>query len=140
MRGFGGPCGRPASRFRSSRVRFGAYTREHGHAAIADILAQAGPPPTAVFAGSDFIAIGILQGAREHGLDVPADLSLVGFDDMPFAQWLNPPLTTVRQPAAELARAGVQALLALLSKRHVPEVTRLPVELVERQSVRRVPG
>lgn len=116
--------------------RLGAYSREHGATAMRELL-QLDAVPTAVFAGSDFIAIGILQAAREAGLRVPADLSLVGFDDMPFSELLNPGLTTIRQPAAELGRVGVRRLLSLLARQPTEAVTRLPVELIERQSVAR---
>jgi LacI family transcriptional regulator len=115
-------------------VRQGAYSRDFGHAAMRDILAS-GEPPTAVFAGSDFIAIGVMQAVKEHGLAVPHDISLVGFDDMPFADFLAPGLTTVRQPAREMGRVGVHTLLSLFDKKAPAPLTRLPVTLVERQSV-----
>jgi LacI family transcriptional regulator len=92
-------------------------------------------PPTAVFAGSDFIAIGVMQSVRGRGLSVPRDISLVGFDDMPFADVLAPGLTTIRQPTAELGRAGFRALLALMRKQEPVALTRLPVTLVRRDSV-----
>jgi LacI family transcriptional regulator len=115
-------------------VHFGGYAREFGLEAMRTVLAS-GEPPTAVFAGSDFIAIGAMQAIRERGLAVPADISLVGFDDMPFADLLAPALTTIRQPAGELGRAGLRALLALFEKKTPPALTRLPVTLVKRDSV-----
>jgi LacI family transcriptional regulator len=98
-------------------------------------LLDGSEPPTAVFAGSDFIAIGVMQAVRERGLSVPQDISLVGFDDMPFADFLAPGLTTIRQPTADLGRAGLRVLLALINGQRAVELTRLPVTLVERQSV-----
>lgn len=115
-------------------VRQGEYSREFGHEAMRGLLSGT-DRPTAVFAGSDFIAIGAMQAVREAGLSVPRDLSLVGFDDMPFADFLAPGLTTVRQPAAEMGRAGVHTLLALFEKKTPPPLVRLPVTLVERHSV-----
>jgi len=115
-------------------LRFGAYSRDFGFEAMNAILA-AGVPPTAVFAGSDFIAIGVMKAIKTHGLRVPGDISLVGFDDMPFADLLAPALTTVRQPAGELGRTGLRALLALIEKRTPAPLTRLPVTLVRRESV-----
>jgi LacI family transcriptional regulator len=115
-------------------IRQGEYSREFGRAAMLDILAG-GRPPTAVFAGSDFIAIGIMEAVRSKGLNVPQDISLVGFDDMPFADLLAPGLTTIRQPTAELGRIGFGTLKALIDKASPPELTRLPVALVKRNSV-----
>lgn len=115
-------------------IRQGEYSREFGLAAMTELLA--GPnPPTAVFAGSDFIAIGAMQAVRARGLSVPHDISLVGFDDMPFADLLAPGLTTIRQPTAELGRSGFRALLALMQKKTPADLTRLPVTLVMRESV-----
>ncbi|MCX5512923.1 cytochrome-c peroxidase [Kaistia algarum] len=117
-------------------VHLGAYSREHGAASAERLLGSSGSP-TAIFAGSDFIAIGLMRAARGMGTRVPADVSLVGFDDMPFSQLLDPALTTVRQPAAEIGRVGVRQLLRLINKQAADPVTRLAVELVERQSVAR---
>lgn len=69
-------------------------------------------PPTAVFAGSDEQAMGVYEAARLRGLRLPDDLSVVGFDDIPTTRWMSPPLTTVRQPLAEMAALAVRMLLA----------------------------
>jgi len=66
---------------------------------------------TAVFAGSDQIALGAILALDRHGLDVPGDVSVVGFDDETFASYCRPPLTTVRQPTFELGQAAVRSLL-----------------------------
>jgi LacI family transcriptional regulator len=116
-----------------SLVRFGSYERTAGHSAVKDIMAHAAP--TALFAGSDYLAIGALAALRELGLDAPRDLSLVGFDDMPFAEWLQPPLTTVRQPIEEMGRQGVRMLLSQIRDGAAPALVRLATELVERGSV-----
>ncbi|HTW10938.1 MAG TPA: LacI family DNA-binding transcriptional regulator [Acidimicrobiales bacterium] len=68
--------------------------------------------PTAIFAGSDLQALGVLEAARVQHLRVPVDLSLVGFDDLPLSTWTSPPLTTVRQPLAEMAATAVRLVLA----------------------------
>jgi DNA-binding LacI/PurR family transcriptional regulator len=67
-------------------------------------------PPTAIFAASDEIAFGVVSAARERGVGVPEELSVVGFDDIPEASWMTPALTTVRQPLEQLALLAVQAL------------------------------
>jgi DNA-binding LacI/PurR family transcriptional regulator len=68
--------------------------------------------PTAIFAGSDLHALGVLEAARIKRVRVPSQLSLVGFDDLPLARWTSPPLTTVRQPLAEMAATAVHLVLA----------------------------
>ena len=110
------------------------YSRDHGAAAARQLLAGA-QHPTAVLACSDYIAIGILQATRQLGIDVPRDLSLVGFDDMAFAELVDPPLTTIRQPIADMGRTAFERLLSLINKTEAPPQTRLPVSLVIRKSV-----
>jgi LacI family transcriptional regulator len=116
-----------------SLVRFGAYERAAGLTAIRDLMAD--KQPTALFTGSDYLAIGALAGLREMGLDAPRDLSIASFDDMPFAELLHPPLTTVRQPIEEMGRQGVRTLLAQLKGEAAPALARLSTELIVRQSV-----
>ncbi|WP_432129919.1 LacI family DNA-binding transcriptional regulator [Streptomyces tendae] len=69
--------------------------------------------PTAVFAGNDLQALGLYEAARELGMRIPHDLSVVGFDDLPVARWVGPPLTTVRQPLMEMAEAAARLVLDL---------------------------
>lgn len=120
---------------RPGRVMLGDYSREYG-AAAATVLLDAPAPPTAILACSDYIAIGVIQAVRDHGLSIPQDLSLVGFDDMAFAELVDPPLTTVRQPVANMGQLAVRHLLALIEgDAPPPPETRLPVQLVTRRSV-----
>ena len=70
-------------------------------------------PPTAVFAGSDLQALGLYEAARELGVRIPEQLSVVGYDDLPVARWVGPPLTTVRQPLAEMAAMAARMVIAL---------------------------
>jgi len=70
------------------------------------------PPPTAVFCYNDMTAIGAAAALREAGLRVPEDVSLVGFDDIDWAAYSNPPLTTVRQPRRELGRRAMLVVRA----------------------------
>lgn len=119
---------------RPEDVLLGDYTRQFGRDAALE-LCRRDNRPTAIFAQSDYNAIGILAGLRELGLAAPKDLSIVGFDDMPFAELTSPALTTIRQPIAAMGRMGFQTLLALLNKQDVSDITRLPVELVIRDSV-----
>ncbi len=121
-----------------SRVLFGSYSRKFG-ADATDQMHSHADRPTAVFCGSDIVATGVMQRLREGGLNVPDDISVVGFDDMPFADMFAPALTTVRQPIETLGRKAFRALYALINKQETVAEERLPVSLVERQSVARRP-
>jgi LacI family transcriptional regulator len=79
-------------------------------------LLDAASPPTAIFAFNDNLAIGALQAARARGLGVPDDLSIVGFDDSELAPLITPPLTSVRQPLAEMGRMAIALLVRLLDR------------------------
>ena len=68
-------------------------------------------PPTAIFAGNDFEAMGVYEAARRRGLRIPEDLSVVGFDDLQMSAWVAPPLTTVAQPLAQMAATATQMIL-----------------------------
>lgn len=92
-------------------VRQGAYTFESGVEAATSLLAMP-EPPTAIFAGNDEMAIGVMKAARDAGLDVPRDLSIVGFDDLPMASRVWPNLTTVRLPIRDMGRMAAEKLTA----------------------------
>jgi LacI family transcriptional regulator len=94
-------------------------------------------PPTAIFASNDNLAVGTLRAARERGLSVPDDLSVVGFDDTELAQIVTPALTTVRQPLAELGRTAVSLLMRMIERKNVEA---LRVELATRLVVRSSTG
>ena len=91
-------------------IRKGDFHYESALAAASAMLELA-DPPTAIFAASDVTAMGVYEAAREHHLRLPADLSVVGFDDVPMAQWMSPPLTTLHQPLAEMATLATRTLL-----------------------------
>ena len=91
--------------------------------------------PTAIFCCSDLMAIGAYDAARTLGLRVPEDLSVVGFDDIPEASWATPPLTTVRQPIADLGAAAVRMLLRMAAGASIAAPREeLATRLVERNS------
>jgi LacI family transcriptional regulator len=93
-------------------------------------------PPTAIVAGNDSIALGALGAARDLGLKLPQDLSIVGFDDAPSSALVTPALTTVRQPLLDIGAEALRLLVALIEGESVPSVTHLkPPELVVRDSV-----
>lgn len=95
-------------------IAFGDFHVEGGYE---EALRMLGRPdrPTAIFAGSDLQAIGVLEAAGAHGLRTPADLSVVGYDDVAVAQWSRPALTTVRQPLRRMAEEASRMMLRLRS-------------------------
>ncbi|MBI2718991.1 MAG: LacI family DNA-binding transcriptional regulator [Rhizobiales bacterium] len=94
------------------------------------------PRPTAVFAGSDAIALGVLTQARAQNVAIPADMSLAGFDGMPIVDLLGPPLTSIAQPIDVLGRLGAEQLIRMLNgAADSAAPIRLPVTLVVRGSV-----
>lgn len=92
------------------------------------------PEYTAVFAANDDMAIGLIHGLHDKGFEVPTDLSVVGFDDVPLARHFLPPLTTVRQDFHALGGAVVEMLRAAIEEREIPALTRIQTELVPRAS------
>lgn len=96
------------------------------------------PPPTAAFCYNDVTAIGLIRAARKSGRTLPRDLALVGFDDIPFASYIQPSLTTVAQPKAQMGRQAVEMVLGLMNsgEAHVPAVSNVVVQgtLVVRES------
>lgn len=117
-----------------SLVLNGNFYVEAGYRHALDVLSRP-DRPTAIFAGSDMQALGVLRAAHELGLSVPHDLSVVGYDDLPLASWVGPPLTTVRQPLPEMGQAATHLLFDLIVGRD-PHVRRLNLatELVVRES------
>jgi DNA-binding LacI/PurR family transcriptional regulator len=90
--------------------------------------------PTAVFCYNDMEAIGAMRVARQHGLRIPADLSVVGLDDVFLASYMDPPLTTIQQPMQEMGRLAAQILLDIFSGGHPETHLTLPGKLIVRQS------
>jgi LacI family transcriptional regulator len=119
--------------FERSLIRFSNFQAEGGREAAAALLANA-DRPTAVFAGNDLMALGVIQAVWEAGLRVPEDVAVVGFDDIPLAASLVPPLTTVAQPISDIGSAAVRMLVALIEGRDVQERVVLPCTLRVRHS------
>jgi LacI family transcriptional regulator len=112
----------------------GEPTIAHGLEAARQLLDLA-EPPTAIVAFNDRTAVGAIDAAVERGLEVPRDLSIVGFDDLDLSRVVRPRLTTVRQPLEEMARMGVELLLRLVEGREIKTLhVELATELVVRSS------
>ncbi|MCG6499490.1 LacI family DNA-binding transcriptional regulator [Kitasatospora sp. A2-31] len=114
---------------------FGDFHAEGGFARAKELL-ELPKPPTAIFAGSDLQALGVMEAARVCGLRVPEDLSVVGYDDLDIAQWSSPALTTVRQPLREMGEQATRLILALRAGEAPATPTRLELSttLVVRSS------
>lgn len=116
-------------------IRFGSFTAESGYE-VARQLLQERPQVTAIMAGNDTIALGVLAAAAQLGRKVPGDLSLVGFDDLPFSAWLSPALSTIRIDAVRVGEMAADLLIRLLRNDAVPDrQLRLPAEFVDRASI-----
>jgi LacI family transcriptional regulator len=112
----------------------GEPTIAHGRTAALGLLGLP-EPPTAIVAFNDKIAIGAMEAAAGQGLDVPGDLSVIGFDDLELSRVVVPRLTTVRQPLKEMARLGVELLLRLIDGGEIDTLhIELATELVPRAS------
>jgi len=111
----------------------GDFTEEAGRS-IVDRLLALEPPPTALFASNDSMALGALRGLHEAGRRVPEDMAVVGFDDIPMAPYATPSLTTVRAPTIGLGKRAMDALLDLSSGREPTAHDTLGTALVRRES------
>ncbi|MFC4397709.1 LacI family DNA-binding transcriptional regulator [Arthrobacter sedimenti] len=112
----------------------GDFSMEAGEAAARKLL-ELPDRPTAIFTGNDGQALGAYRAARAAGLRIPEDLSIIGFDDIPAAEWVEPGLTTIRQPVVQMAETAVRALLRHLDgDEELPQRIELGTELVVRGS------
>jgi DNA-binding LacI/PurR family transcriptional regulator len=112
-------------------VRYGNFYVDAGYEYGLELLGRP-DRPTAIFAGSDMQAMGVLRAARKLGLDVPRDVSVIGYDNLPVAAWIGPALTTVNQPLRDMAGTATRMLLDIargveLSTSRIDLVTELVV-------------
>jgi len=114
----------------------GDFTLDGGVTAARQLL-ELDSPPTALFASSDAEAFGVMQAAREMGVSIPGDLSLVGFDDIPEASYVTPTLTTVRQPMREMGVLAAEMLMSIVEEGQGQTSTvQLPTQLIVRGTTR----
>jgi DNA-binding LacI/PurR family transcriptional regulator len=109
---------------------------EGGEKAMAQLLALPNRP-TAVFCYNDMSALGAMCQIRAHGLKIPADVSVAGFDDLFISQYLDPALTTVRQPMRQMGRMAMETLLHIFDGPHSTHNLRVEGQLIVRQSTGR---
>lgn len=121
--------------FDESNLHYSDYMIEGGRHAAQKLLSKT-HRPTAIFCANDMMAYGTLEAAESLGLKVPDDLSIVGYDDTPMAEWVRPSLTTVYQPKTEMGEAGVGYLLRWIQDKEPAEQQHLllPVHLIRRSS------
>jgi len=130
LEGFVDVLGRRANRGRVVSAK--QYTSASGDEAMEELLAT-GERPDAVFVASDLLAAGALSALRRHGLSVPQDIAVGGFDDSRIALTTDPPLTTVRQPFSQIASHMVDLVLRAVEREPIESVV-LPTELIRRGS------
>ncbi len=116
-------------------VAEGRYTPPSGKEAMERLL-DVSPPLTAVVCGNDWMAMGAMEAVYQRGLRIPEDISLIGFDDIDSAQWVTPPLTTMRQPAQQIGAKAAELLIHQIETgKRGREIVLFSTEMVVRQSV-----
>ena len=115
------------------------YSIAHARDGARELLART-PRPTAIVCGHDILAFGTILEAQEHGLKVPEDLSVIGFDDVEFAGHITPSLTTVNVPVEDMGTRAADFLIAQLSGQSPPRHVRIQVNLVVRESTGPAPA
>jgi len=120
-------------------VLLNGSSQDAGKKAAQEVF-KASPRPTAILAENDIVAMGVMEAADRAGIQIPEDLSLVGFDDISYSALPRIQLTTVAQPAVEMGQMAAEWLIAAVEKRPHPELRRvLPPRLVIRASTSRLP-
>lgn len=115
----------------------GNFEYESGYQAAGKLL-QLAPETTGIFAQNDMMGIGVIKALREKGYDVPNDISVIGFDDIPLASFITPMLSTIAVPIYDIGKAAMQVLSRKLSGDEVQPVTVLPTKLVPRESCQKL--
>ncbi|MBD2870945.1 LacI family DNA-binding transcriptional regulator [Paenibacillus arenilitoris] len=124
---------REAGRYDERFVMEADWSSNGGYESMNGLLSRE-PRPTACFIGSDPMAVGALRSLHEHGVKVPEDMAIVGFDDIEISAFLNPPLTTVRVHTEHMGRAAVQLLLERIEGREAAVHMTLNTTLIVRES------
>jgi LacI family transcriptional regulator len=119
----------------SGREWQGYYFASGGAQVINELLAAGRALPRAIVCANDQTALGVMSALRKHGIDVPGQVAVTGFDDIPLARHLRTSLTTVRQPIRELGTTAFDVLYSMLNREHLParDIV-LPTELIRRES------
>ena len=138
LTGFKQAMARAGVPYQEQLIVYGEYSSECGEVAAKKLLMQKNRP-TAIFCFSDEIAMGCMYALRQHGFAIPDDISVSGFDNIPFAKYLAPSLTTIGQPTADIGTTCARILLDLIDGRKPAKMRNiLPHELLVRDSTRRI--
>lgn len=114
MKGFIETITQAGGEIRQEHLWQGYYSREDSRRVISSYLEQGGDMPGAVFAVNDYSAIGCVEALHQHGVKVPTEVSVIGCDDIDIAEFLTPPLTTIRIPVETMGRMAVEHLLSMI--------------------------
>lgn len=134
VQGYHSALGQAGIRWERALIEHGSFSYEDGQSG-AERLLTLPEPPTAIFAVADTLGVGALRAARQLGVDVPDQLSVVSFDDTMIAQWTHPQLTAVRQPLFSMGQVAIERLLALSSDPGLfAHPFKLETHLIERES------
>ncbi|HCG64487.1 MAG: hypothetical protein CVV48_13215 [Spirochaetae bacterium HGW-Spirochaetae-4] len=118
-------------------VRAEGWTPNHGRDAFIELM-EKHPDITAIYCAADFYVMGMLQVCRDKGIRIPADISVIGFDDVQWTAFVEPGFTTFRQNKEQLGTVAANRLLAAMDGEQSTEIVRIPAELVIRGSCRKV--
>lgn len=121
--------------FREEALVYGDFKFESGYSAM-ETLVRGNAGITAVFAASDEMAIGALSYAAKHGVKIPEDISLIGYDDLKLAEMVVPPLTTIHQPLSDMGALACEKLINMIETGVLAESTIIQHRIVERNTVR----
>ncbi|MCF7932852.1 MAG: LacI family transcriptional regulator [Acholeplasmataceae bacterium] len=124
------------TRVKACEIEAESFGFTSGYNAILDMLSKSKDMPECLLVASDDIALGVLKALKDHGINVPKEIQVIGFDDITFAKHFTPPLTTVRQDRMALGTMAAKQLITLMEDPDamIPEVIKLPVTLIRRET------
>lgn len=140
LHGFKTELSKAALNEREEWILEGDFTFQSGYDQGRILLANPKDRPTAIFCQNDEMAIGVIKVARDLGIAVPGQLSVIGFDDIDFSKYCEPELTTVHQPREDIGRTAMRLLLDRMNKKNVPLDQTLKTQLIVRNSTARAPA
>ena len=121
--------------FNPDLIKYGDYTVESGYKAVIE-LERAGIPYSAILAANDLMALGALNAMKEFSRNIPDEVELIGFDNIMFSRYFDPPLSTVQQPTWEMGTKAIEMLLSSIRKEKVENSVRLDPRIVIRKTTR----
>ncbi len=124
--------------FLQDYVKYGDFSKDSGYNEMLGLL-ELEKCPTAVFCANDLMALGAIRAVREKNLDVPEDISVIGFDDLVISEYFTPPLTSVRQPLFHIGKEALITLIGIVNgEKPQPQKIEIETRLIKRESVSRL--